>query len=410
MSLAITDIAALSASLTLAGHRPRVSNPDARALAERTVKNTRAAVLADAERAAETRRGYGSCSVFSHGEKALCDRCETGRQNVLRRVVWPRSSAVRAAVHAADAAAREAHMKHDADALYAAVLRAHRLSVLSVALDRRARSVGAFGVSFTDMHVGTSRFLVKAAWRRFMFAGGRDRVSSAFTDEDVLQGAFLRAIDAGDTVNGVPMWGALFRHVQAERAHLTRTAGAEWRGIQDALHGARPTERAYADADDKHVLRRLGTRDAFGRPFGTVETHRAALAIAHREAERENIGATVTHEARSVAILAGDEASFPRILADVLMRGATLADVADALGLTIQTVKDKALTERVAYMASGVDHSEDVPEYVAERERAVLHAQSAHADALRARYALAQRADYLRNHGARRAVILTRTA
>ena len=233
-----------------------------------------------------------------------------------------------------------------------------------------------------------------------MFKGGRDVGSREHDNEDVLQGAFMRAIDAGDTVRGVPAFGAMFRHIQAERAHLTRVSGAEWRGIQDALHGVRPTERAYPATDDKHSMRKLGTLN-----HGTRDTHALAMAIAEDEAQRVHIAETVAYEARALAVLAGDAESFPRVLAEVVMAGATLTEVSEALGLTVDTIKARALAERDSAMASGLDHSED-DEAGARYERDVMLAQHKHAEALRNRRALAERATYLRNHGAVRALVL----
>lgn len=381
MSLSTDTIAALAASFGTQAIA-RVKSPEARALASATVAAVRS------ERVARAIDAYDAWRDYSATERA--------RMDTLRKVCWPRARRVASAMEAADADARDAHKRHDRDALYDAVYRAHRLSVLLARVNARSASVGAFPLSRTDMHADTSAFLNRARYRRFMFAGGRDRVSSSVADEDVLQGAFVRAMDAGDTVGGVPTFGALFRHVQAERAHVTRMAGAEWRGIRDALHGVRPTESAYADTDDKHVMRRLGTRDSMGRPYGTRDSHAAALAIAHREDYLRNVDTRVTDDARSVSILAADERSFARILASVLMAGATLSEVSDALGLTVATIRDRAVSERDACMASGVDHTADVPASVVEREAAVDYAQSEHAHTLRQRRMLAERAASLR--------------
>lgn len=396
MTIATTDAAALAAAFGPAAIG-RMTDPAARALAQATVTAVRAERIADAASRAETQD-----AARRHYAPQDAARIET-----LMRHVWPRASRIRSAVHAADAAARIAHRDKNRDGLYEAVLRAHRLSVLSALVDAQSRRVGYFPISSADMRLETSRFMRTAYKRRFLFRGGRDAMSSEHSDADVVQGAFIRALDAGDALFGVPIFGTMFRYVQAERAHLTRIAGAEWRGIQDALHGVKSLVSDHPDADDKHSIRRLGTHDAFGRPFGTVETHRAALAAAHVDAERENIAASVTADARSVAILAADERSFARILADVLMRGASLDDIAASLGLNVDTITARALAERTAAMSTGIDHSEDDDPDAAHRDYWVDRRQAIHAERMRARRALAERALYVAN---RRAGVVVKVA
>lgn len=394
MSLDTLDIANLAASFGTQAIT-RVKDDAARSLARAVAGTRKSAAAADklaaAERAAAAHNGYTAA--------------ETARIDTLMTHIWPRARVIRDRMRQADAMAREAHMKHDAAALYDAVYRAHRLNRLLTRVNEYAARLGAFGISRDDMRVDRSRFMRSAAWRRFMFRGGRDAVSELWSDEDVLQGAFLRALDAGDAnAAGVPMFGTVFRHVQAERAHLTRVAGAEWRGIQSALHGERATESAYPETDDKHVIRLLGTRLPDGRRYGTMDDHRAALAVAHADMEREYAGHVVTREARALAILSAPETSFVRQLAAVLMGGATLEDIADALGLKVSTIRDRVLTDRADMASSGIDHTEDVAPHVAESERNVMLAEEAHGKLLRARENARQRALYLSNRRATWAV------
>lgn len=395
MSLDTLDIANLAASFGTQAVA-RVKDDAARSLARAVAATRKGEAARDKLAAAEA--SAAAHNDYSDAEKA--------RIATLMGHVWPRARVVRDRMRQADAMAREANMKHDHVALYDAVYRAHRLSVLLAAINRHAASLGAFGISRDDMRASKSRFLRSAAWRRFMFRGGRDAVSELWDDEDVLQGAFIRALDAGDTVGGVPAFGSVFRHVQAERAHLTRIAGAEWRGVRAALTGERAVESAYPETDDKHVIRLIGTRLPDGRRYGTMDDHRAALAVAHVEMEREYAGHVVTREARALAILSAPETSFARQLAHVLMGGATLDDIADALGLKVSTIRDRVLAERAIMASSGIDHTEDVPMHVAEAERAQMIAEDAHGKRCREREALRARALYLANHGAVRALVL----
>lgn len=388
MTIATLDIARLASAFGTQAVA-RVSDDTARAMARSLIESSRAAT---AQRVAEHAERYVDYSAE-----------DMRRMDTLRSHVWPRSRAVRSAIESADAAARAAHGAHDQSALYDAVLRAHRLTVLASVLDAQSARIGAFPLSFTDSHVSTSRFLRSAAWRRFMFKGGRDVGSREHDNEDVLQGAFLRAIESGHAVFGVPTWGSMFGHVQAERAHLTRIAGAEWYGIRAALFGVKPTRDAYPDTDDKHSMRRLGTRHTSGKPYGTRDTHALAMAIAEHETNVSALNDLVTRDARSLAIVAGDKESFVRVLASVLMDGASIQDVSDAIGIRVSTIRDRVFAERDAAMASGVDHSTDVHETrAAERERDVMHAQREHAEHSVNVRSLAQRADWMRAAIARR--------
>lgn len=397
MALTTLDIATLAAAFgtqAVARTKDDAARSLARALTATTRDNAKREALAVANTHARGIRTYSDDDI--------------ARMTLLRKVWWPRARRITGAIATADRAARDANMRHDGPALYDAVYRAHRLLVLSARVNERMADIGRFPICGDDMDATSSRFIGSAYNRRFLFKGGRDVVSQLWSDADVLQGAFLRAIENGDTIFGVPTWGTLFRHIQAERAHLTRVAGAEWRGIQDALHGVRSLVSDYPDADDKHTIRRLGTRDALGRPFGTLDTHRAALAVAHGDVERANIAYAVTTDARNLAILSAPETCFARVLASVLMSGATLDTVADAIGLKPDTIKARALSDNLI-VSTGIDHSLDDDPYAVESEYRADMAQEAHARRARERHALTQRALYLANRGAVVRVIVPTT-
>ena len=381
MNISTLDIANLASAFGTQAVA-RVKDDTARTLARTLIATRRddakRQALADAESAASARLDYSPT--------------ERARIDALRNVYWPRIKRVSAAISRADADAVETF--RDKGDIYAYVLRAHRLSVLRARLIERAATIGNFPISARDMNADTSAFIRSAAWRRFLFRGGRDVISDLWDDADVLQGAFIRAIESGDAVNGVPAYGSLFRHIQAERAHLTRVMGAEWRGIQDALHGVRPTESAYPATDDKHVMRLLGTSATKGRKYGTRDTHAAAMEDAYRAMDREYAESAVVAQARESAVLSAPADAFPRVLASVLMSGATLQDVADALGLTVATIKSRALAGPLP-ASSGIDHS--YRDDTAERDYQIECAMEQHAARAREQYALAQRALYVAN-------------
>ena len=382
MSISLTDIAAMAAA------RPgalRVASPAARALAVRTRDEHKRAALEDAQRSAERFFHYTPAQ-----ERAIAS---------LQDVHWPRARAVRG-VRAQVREALAMHfdkyddsVHHFEAEVYDLMYREYRLTLLLALVHERAASVGRFPISRNDMRTDKGTRFVGAAYKRhFTFAGGRDWGSAEFSPADIVQGAFIRAIDAGDTVSGVPTFGTLFRHVQAERAHLTRIANAEFSARKRAALGEVVIDDTVWE-DTKHTLRLLDTRN-----YPTTEQHRKALAIHHRDSELATMDDTVTHSAR-VEALDGAKDEFHVIVARVLMGGATLDEIASALKLNIDTIKRDVFNSQrqsLRHIATGIDYSERSVDMHnrAEREREVDTAQAAHAAMLRERRILAETAHY----------------
>ena len=382
-TIALTDLAALAASVD---KRTRIADPALRELAKRTV---------DARKVTAQRESDESSFAFF-------DYTPSQRESIamLKAVHWPRMRALRNAIASADTSSREAHQRHDADALYDAVLRAHRLSVLAALIGRVSARVGAFGVSRKDQSALRSALLRNAAYRHFTFNGGRDIGSREFEPSDILQGAFIRAIDAGDVdANGTPTWGTMFGHIQAERAHLTRVANAEYHGmINAALGNVSHAIEEWPDMTDKHAVRRLDTYAGNGCMYPTLDQHRESIALAHQDAERAMIDDTVSTDARRDA-LDGAKEEFHVVLARVLIAGGTLEEVSTHLGLTVQTLKDAAIKSRMESLRnidSRIDHSERTSHMLnmAEREQEVDAAQARHAATLRERRLAAETLHY----------------
>ena len=375
MSLTTDSLAGLVAAFGSAA-LARQTNPDVRSLARATMDAVKAERLADMERAANAFLTYSDAQEMRIAE--------------LKDILWPRARAIRNAISATRAMITRHNSTSDdfvmdANAFDAACIRECRLATLLHLVNARSASVGNFPISRSDMNVISSRFIRNAAYRHFTFNGGRDVGSREFEPADILQGAFIRAIDNGDTVNGVPTFGAIFRHVQAERAHLTRMANVEYHAMVAAANGnATIHAEEWPEIGDKHSMRLIGTRN-----YPSLAQHRASLADMHRDAELATIDDTVTHDARSVAILAGDVRSFSRQLASVLMNGATLEEIATAMGLTVRTITERAIAERDAAMSSGIDHSQSSLALARETEREyeIDMAQSRHAEMLRQRAA-----------------------
>lgn len=373
MSLTNETLAGLVASFGSAA-LARQKNADVRSLARITMDAAKNERLADMERAAN------AFLVYSDSQES--------RIAILKDILWPRARAIRNAI----SATRAMIVRHnstsddftmDASTFDAMCIRECRLVTLLAMVNARSAKVGAFPISRADMNVLTSRFIRNAAYRHFTFNGGRDVGSREFEPADILQGAFIRALDNGDAVNGVPSFGAIFRHVQAERAHLTRMANVEYHAMIAAANGnATIHAEEWPEIGDKHSMRLIGTRN-----YPTLSQHRASLADMHRDSELSTIDETVTHDARSLAILAGDVRSFSRQLASALMGGTTLEQIADAMGLTVRTITERAIAERDAAMASGIDHSQSSLALTRETEREyeIDMAQSRHAETLRNR-------------------------
>jgi len=383
-AIALTDVAALVASYT---GRARVSDPAARELAKLTKENAKRDALQQARRRAESFVGYTDQQL--------------ARIDALRAVHWPRARMVRDA----QSATREQIRKHndthdeyvmDTATFHDAIIRECRLSALVARAYAASAAIGRFPLSRWDMRTDKrTMFLGSAANRHFTFKGGRDIGTLLVDPADIVQGAFIRALENGDTVEGVPSYGSMFRHIQVERAHLTRLANLEYVSARDAAlgHVSRVTE-TWPEMTDKHVMRLVGTRN-----HGTLDDHRAAIAIAHRDAEMAMIDDTVTYDARTSALVSGKAEEFHVVVARVLMGGATLADIADAMGLRVQTVKEKTLASATASLRtveSGIDHSQRSVDMAreAEREREIDMAEARHAETLRARRVAAETLHY----------------
>lgn len=383
MSLSITDIAALAGAIKSPA---RVKDADARALAMRTKAAHRAEAVREAERSAERYLSYSPAQ-----ELAI---------TALREVHWPRARAVRNEIGAARAVISAHFDKFDDTVslsqceLYDAIRREWRLSLLLTRCNAASAAIGKFPLCRTDMRADAGTRFIKSAWKRhFTFAGGRDAGSAEYEPADIVQGAFIRAIDNGDTVDGVPTFGAMFRHVQAERAHLTRVSNAEYAARKRAALGETVEDDTVWE-DNKHTLRKLGTMN-----YPSLEQHRLAQAIAHRDAELELLDDAVTNAAREEVLDGASEREFHIVLARILMSGATLEEVSEALGLTVDTIKRNAFEsadKSLRHIGTGIDHSERSVDMHnrAEHEQEVDEAQARHAEKLRLRRWIAECATY----------------
>jgi hypothetical protein len=352
----------------------------------RTKSQHKADAVREAQRAAERFVGYTDSQL---------QRIES-----LRAVHWPRTRAISGA-RAEMRTLISAHFDKFDDTvslsqceLYDAIRREWRLDNLLTRAYAASAAIGRFPLSRGDMRTDVGTIFVKAAWKRhFTFAGGRDAGSAEFTPADIVQGAFVRAIDNGDTVNGVPTYGSMFRHVQSERAHLTRVSNAEYAARKRAALGE-VVEDDTVWEDSKHTLRKLGTLS-----YPTLDQHRLAVAIAHRDAEMELLDDAVAHSARVEALDGASDSEFHVVLARILMSGATLEEVSEALGLTVDTIKRNAFEsadKSLRHIATGIDHSERSVDMHnrAEHEREIDEAQARHAEMMRERRIAVETATY----------------
>lgn len=387
MAIALTDLAELTVSYG-APAIARVKDPALRALAVATRDADKARALALSEDTRRAARDYTP-------EQTAAIKSLTG-------VYWPRSRAVRNTLSQVREVIRRHFDRHDDEIhlfeaeVYDLLYREDRLIRLAALIGRASARVGRFPISLNDQDMRTTRFTRSASWRHFGFKGGRDAATSDVEPAEIVQGAFVRAIENGDAINGVPTYGALFGHVQAERSALTRRANlARAAFMQAALGHVSTAVESWPEMTDKHSMRLLGTRN-----YATLDDHRLSLAIAHRDAELETIDDTVTHDARTEELArVADAREFHLVIARVLMGGATLAEIADAMNLNVETIKAKAVASRadsLRVIDTGIDHSERSADMhrAAERERDVMTAQTAHAEALRARRVAAETVHY----------------
>lgn len=373
--------------------RTRAASGDARALANITKQARREHALSEAQRAAQRFDDYSLCD--SHAVNVPCDSCQHGRIATLKAHHWPRSRAVRDALSTCDELLkRDSDKRDDAVSLSVreredVIIRGIRLATLLARVYAATATYGAFPVSRSDMRTDKrTRFIGSAAARHFTFAGGRDWGSSEFDASDIVQGAFIRALENGDTVSGVPTFGSMFRHVQSERARLTNMANAEYAARKRAALGwtsnASERELAAMYPENKHTLRLLGTRN-----YATLSQHRETLAVAHRDAEMSAMDDYVTRSAREDALDGANVAEYHVIVTRALMGGATLSEISDAIGQRVETIVSdvhKSRAKSLRPLDTYIDHSERSLDmhYAAERERAEDAAEREHAERLRA--------------------------
>lgn len=386
MTISIEELAGLAIAYGR-GATQRVTNPNVRAAVNATRDAAKREAIARAEELAERIVNYTPAQELA--------------RDILHSVYWPRARAVRNEMSKCSSFLREYARTKRADRPHVseyedATIRYFRLSALYARVNAGSARVGAFPISRRDMHAETSRFTRMAASRHFTFVGGRDRATVQVDAADILQGGFIRAIENGDTVNGVPTYGALFRHVQAERAHLTRVELANRAAFARVQFGHAPEEsQQWPSATDKHAMRLIGTRN-----HATIDQHRASLADLHREEQRAMLDDAETHSARSIAVHALGE-TFASKIAPLVMRGVTVQEIADAMRLAPETVFARIQDENVG-VSSGVDHSarSSAMEREAEIEAEIDAAQAEHAARLR-RAELDRRIDVYANRGIR---------
>ena len=385
-TLTAQDIAALA---TASPGRVIVRDPAARALAQQTKEAHKRQALADAERAAERFTDYTDS--------------QHARIVALRDVHWPRARAIRAEMSACRERIRRHNDVHDdyrlsVSAYHDVIIRECRLSALLARAYAASAEIGRFPISRADMRTDKpTRFIGSAAARHFTFAGGRDWASLELDAADIVQGAFVRAIDAGDTVHGVPTFGSMFRHVQSERAHQTRIRNAEYAARKRAALGdVTGATEEWPEPGDKHAMRLLASASApNGKRYATLTEHRESLADIHRDAERATMDDYVTRGAREDALASATGRAFHEIVADLLMRGATVDALAESQGIKPETlamrVRESASASLMP-MATGIDHAMRSADMLraAEREHAVDVAQAAHAERMRIMYVNAQ--------------------
>lgn len=383
LTLTAADIARLGATIPA---RTRIADPEARERAKATKEEAKRAALARAAAAAERFHDYTDSQLR--------------RIDALRAVHWPRVRAIRDALASVDSVIAQHFDKRDDTLelsqceLYDLTLRGVRLLALLNRAYAASAAIGRFPVSRHDMRTDKRTiFIGSAAKRHFTFAGGRDWGTLDIDPADIVQGAFLRAIDNGDTVHGVPAYGSMFRWIQAERARLTNLANAEYSARKRAALGY--TESAADEYQDTtHTLRLLDTRN-----YATTADHRAAQAIAHRDVELARMDDYATRDAREAEIGIANADEFHVVLAEYLMAGHALSDVAKALGLTVETVSARAIKSRedsLRRMSTGIDHAQRSLDIIRadEREHGIDLAQARHAEILRARRVAAETAHY----------------
>lgn len=392
MSLTAKSVARLGASFN---GRARIADPIARELAKETKEKAKADALAAARERAERFIDYSDN--------------ENARIALLHKVYWPRARTIRNAMSECNVIIKRHNDKNDdyslTDTEYdSLIIRECRLSQLLALAYSSAARIGSFPVSRHDMRTDKGTiFLGSARKRHFTFSGGRDMASSELEAADIVQGAFIRAIENGDTVHGVPTYGSMFRHVQSERAERTRLLGHEWAARRRAALGDIDKGDPWPSATDKHAMRLIGAIAPNGKRHADIHEHRLSIADMHRDVELGNTDSHVTESARAAVLenvnFFGLSNEFHVIVAEEIRDGNSIADMADALGITAALFTKRAAEsahKSMRAMSSGIDHSVSSLAMTreSEREYEIDMAQARHAATLRRRELNARIADY----------------
>lgn len=362
----------------------RVTSPDVRAIVRETVAQGKRDAVRRMEDRARAFNGYApEDNCMAVRAEDMCNAC---RACALKSIHWPRAREIRN-VRAVVRELIRAHtrriepIKMTLPDYHDAIIREARLTALLALAYRRAGSVGHFPISRADMRVNHGTLFTRSAFKRhFTFTGGRDAATVQIEPADIVQGAFIRALESGDAVNGVPTYGALFRHIQAERASLTREELARRAAFMRVMNGDVPAElREWPDATDTHSMRLIGTRN-----YATLDQHRQSLADMRRDDELANVDDAVTRSARTEVIDGLSDVSagtFAYQVAALLHRdGVTIDAIAEALNLTTASVIAR-VHETIGRETTGIDHSMRSADMAreSERETEIDKAQDRHA-------------------------------
>jgi DNA-directed RNA polymerase specialized sigma24 family protein len=363
------ETSALLATLagTLAGgrHAFRVKDAAVKDAATATAKLNRAARRKDAARKAYALKVKARVSRYMVGY-TLDDMV---RIDALFNV-WQNAPKRKTVVAAFRARNHDVSTCEGCDACVEHITRPALIALLAAYKSARddASAIGSFSVVNADMLmirperdsegrvVKGNRFYGTAIKRWTTRYQGQTTIAGTSV-EDALQDAYVSAIESGDTLNGIPTFGPLWRHV------ATAVTTAVW---SHARYGAGHTSESFVPWDW-----------TIEEPL-TIEDWAAYGAFRETERANEEIHAAIRSERD--ARLAMLEAS-RNALASLILQGMTVRKIASILGRTVEGIEsDVNGSQAPAQVWHGGALTPTAIETLAERNRAVAK----HAETLRA--------------------------
>lgn len=221
-----------------------------------------------------------------------------------------------------------------------------RTTVKRYATARKASAIlGDFAISRNDMSTSSdSRFFRHVVKHWHHYAGGKHVALHGVTPDDVLQDAFLSALEAGNVTGNVPTFGPMFLHSRQavesavytyRRGHSHSESFSQWSWADWQAWAADNSGPRLAYSSDSNILAEWQAYDAARKAHEAIERHDAGLK-AYREERMAGL----------------DDAR--QALASLVLSGMSVTRVANVIGRTVDAIAnglDASSLPTVSYLS-----------------------------------------------------------